>query len=240
MHERIRTSLLSVCARLAFMAGPVLLFSVALGGCFLVPSPTRPSSQPVSGPPVYVEDCATCHKAQAAGPYAASVHAAKGIRCGQCHVPGTHPDFTQPVRDGKCGGCHQPQFQQTLASKHFTNRGQLPLDSDRAAREALRREGFVVAEAGGRKFAGDAASGDLGGRLCVACHYDEHRLGLRAVQRTNFCVGCHTDRDDHFPADTADPTNRCISCHVRVGETVTGQVVHTHRFAMPGSDGGGQ
>jgi hypothetical protein len=190
----------------------------------------------VSGPVIYVENCEACHAAGAGKQYAESLHTAMGIRCGQCHVPGNHPDFTRPVGDGKCGGCHQPQFQETLASKHFTTRVQRALDSDRAARAVLRRGGFTVAVAGGRRFVGDTASGGLGGRLCAACHFDEHRLGLGAVRRANFCVGCHASREEHFPAATVEPTNRCVSCHVRVGETVTGQIVNTHRFALPGAE----
>jgi hypothetical protein len=148
---------------------------------------------------------------------------------------GNHPDFTQPVRDGTCAGCHQPEYQQTLASKHFATRVLQSLDRDRPARVVLRREGFVAAAGGGRRFVGDAASGEAGGRLCAACHYDEHRLGLRAVQRVDFCAGCHANREQHFPMDGS--ANRCVTCHVRVGESVTGQVVNTHRFALPGGAG---
>ena len=86
---------------------------------------------------------------------------------------------------------------------------------------------------GGRRFVGDPTSGELGGRVCAACHYDEHRLDLAVVQRPDFCTGCHTDRDDHFAFPTPGFTNRCVQCHVRVGETVTGQIVNTHRFAKP-------
>jgi hypothetical protein len=157
-----------------------------------------------------------------------------GIRCGQCHAGGNHPDFAQPVRDATCGGCHQPQFQQTLASRHFAARSPHPLDSDRAARAALRRDGFIVTAADGRRFVGDTASGELGGRLCAACHFDEHRLGLGAVRRVDFCVGCHANREQHFPSPDAEATNRCLACHVRAGESVTGQTVNTHRFAVPG------
>ena len=85
---------------------------------------------------------------------------------------------------------------------------------------------------------GDSSSGGLGGRLCAACHYDEHRLGLGVVQRAGFCTGCHTGREEHFP--TSGSTNRCVQCHVRVGETVSGQVVNTHRFARPGAEGAGR
>jgi hypothetical protein len=31
-----------------------------------------------------------------------------------------------------------------------------------------------------------------------------------------------------------------VECHVRVGQTVTGQVVNTHRFTMPGAEGTGK
>jgi hypothetical protein len=212
------------------------MLPIVLGGCFLAPwSPKRPPPGTVSGPVIYTEGCEACHAAGAGKQYAESLHAAMGIRCGQCHAAGNHPDFTQPVRDAKCGGCHQPQFQQTLASKHFATRFQYALDSDRAARAALRRAGFTVATAGGRRFTGDTASGELGGRLCAACHFDEHRLGLGAVKRATFCAGCHASREEHFPIPTAEPTNRCVSCHVRVGESVTGQIVNTHRFAVPGA-----
>jgi hypothetical protein len=217
----------------------LLVFALVLGGCFLAPwSPDRPDPGAVSGPAVYVERCETCHAARVGGQYAKSLHAAKGIHCGQCHTPGGHPDFVQPVRDGKCGGCHQSQYQQTLASKHFATRLQSSLDRDRAARSTLRRQGFTVTTTRGRHFAGDADSGDLGGRLCAACHYNEHRLDLAAVQRADFCVGCHASRENHFPLPMPGSTNRCVQCHVRMGTTVTGQVVDTHRFARPGAEGG--
>ena len=214
---------------------------LASAGCFLASSsPPRPESAgPVSGPPPYVEGCETCH-APVGAHYAQSLHTAKGIRCGQCHTPGGHPNFTQPIRDGKCGGCHQPQYQETLASKHFATRDRQALDADQAARNTLRREGFTVATAQGRRFVGDSSSGDLGGRLCAACHYDQHRLGLGAVQRADFCTGCHAKREEHFPDPTPGLTNRCVECHVRVGKTASGQVVNTHRFARPGAEGAGR
>ena len=218
-----------------------LVVPIVLGGCFLASSSLeRPAPGAVSGPLPYVEECATCHAAPVGEQYAKSRHMALGIRCGQCHTGANHPDqLMGPVRDAKCGGCHQPQFQQTLMSKHFATRVQSSLDHDRAAQAALRRAGFVTVAAGQRKFVGDAASGELGGRLCAACHYDEHRLDLAGVQRVDFCVGCHVNRNDHFPeaADTSTSTNRCVSCHVRVGKTVTGQIVDTHRFGIPGSEG---
>jgi hypothetical protein len=214
----------------------VVALAVALGGCFLAPwSPDRPNpAAPVSGPVPYVEDCQACHGAEASAAYAQSLHATKGIRCGQCHTPGGHPDFALPIRDGKCGGCHQPQYQQTLKSKHFASRDLRALDNDRAERATIRREGFTVPTPAGRRFVGDSSSGILGGRLCVACHYDEHRLGLATVRRADFCSGCHTGRTDHYPISTPDLTNRCVQCHVRAGKTVNAQVVDTHRFAKPG------
>jgi hypothetical protein len=209
--------------------------ALASAGCFLAPgSPPRPDSTvAVSGPAPYVEGCQTCHAAPVGAHYAQSLHTAKGIRCGQCHTPGDHPNFTQPIRDGKCGGCHQPQYQETLTSKHFATRDLRALDADRAARKELRLEGFTAASPEGRRFVGDSSSGELGGRLCAACHYDEHRLGLGPVQRVDFCTGCHAGREEHFPSPTPGLTNRCVECHVRVGKTASGQVVNTHRFARP-------
>jgi hypothetical protein len=209
--------------------------ALASAGCFLAPgSPPRPdSTEPISGPAPYVEGCQACHATPVGAHYAQSLHTAKGIRCGQCHTPGDHPNFTQPIRDGKCGGCHQPQYQETLTSKHFATRDKRVLDADQAARRALRLEGFTVAAPQGRRFVGDSSSGDLGGRLCAACHYDEHRLSLGAVQRADFCTGCHAGRGEHFPSPTPGSTNRCVECHVSVGKTVSGQVVNTHRFARP-------
>ena len=217
--------------------------ALASAGCFLAPgSPARPDpAGPVSGPAPYVEGCQTCHAAPVGAHYAQSLHTVKGIRCGQCHTPGDHPNFTQPIRDGKCGGCHQPQYQETLASTHFTTRDRRALDDDRAARTALRQEHFTAAAtAGGRRFVGDSSSGELGGRLCAACHYDEHRLGLGAVRRADFCTGCHAGREEHFPILTPGLTNRCVQCHVRAGQTASGQVVNTHRFALPGAEGTGR
>jgi hypothetical protein len=218
----------------------MLAIVLASGGCFLLNSPRPDPKAPVTGPAPYVENCQVCHATPVVAHYAMSLHTAMGIQCGQCHTPGGHPDFTQPVRDGKCGGCHQPQYQETLASKHFATRERLALDHDREARKTLRREGFTVSAAGGRRFAGDPASGELGGRLCAACHYDEHRLDLSGVQRADFCTSCHADRDNHFAIPTPGFTNRCVQCHVRVGPTVTGQIVNTHRFARPGATASGQ
>jgi hypothetical protein len=210
---------------------------LALGGCFLAPwSPKRPDSGQIAGPPVYVPDCGSCHAAVVDGPHTPSTHTAKGIRCGQCHAPAGHPDFTRPVRDGTCGGCHQSEYQQTVISQHFRDRLRRPLDNDRSARAALRQDGFIAATAGGHAFVGDASSGALGGRLCAACHYDEHRLGLGAVRRADFCVRCHGSREAHYPVPVAEGTNRCMACHVQVGETMYGQVVNTHRFGAPGSE----
>lgn len=228
----------------AWAARVLLVAPIALAsaGCFLAPwSPPRPDpAGPVSGPAPYVEDCQSCHAAPIGVHYAQSLHTAMGIRCGQCHTPGGHPNFTQPVGDGKCGGCHQPQYQETAASKHFASREQRALRDDQAARATLRREGFTAAAAGGRRFVGDSSSGALGGRLCAACHYDEHRLGLGAVQRADFCAGCHAGREEHFPIPTPGLTNRCVQCHVRVGQTVSGQVVNTHRFVRPGAEAAGK
>jgi len=215
--------------------------ALAIAGCFLTSSaPRRPAPTAVSGPAIYVENCATCHAVPTIAHYAESLHSAEGIHCGECHTPGNHPNFSQPVRDGKCAGCHQPEFQQTLVSKHFASRLQRSLDSDIAARRSLRRDGFTTPDGNARRFVGDSSSGELGGRLCVACHYDEHRLGLGAVQRANFCNGCHGDRQQHFPDGSPDTQNRCVTCHVRAGTTVSGQVINTHRFARPGTEDAGK
>ena len=215
--------------------GALLLAPFALGGCFVM-SWGRDAIPPVSGPAPYVEGCQACHGKTVGAHYAESLHTAKGIRCGQCHVAGGHPNFTAPVRDAKCGGCHLPQYEQTLASTHFATRDQRALDNDRAARVALRRERFSVPAATGRRFVGDSSSGELGGRLCVACHYDEHRLGLRVVRRADFCGSCHGGvTSNHFPIPTPGLENRCILCHVRAGVTESGQIVNTHRFAKPGA-----
>ncbi|HEV8585083.1 MAG TPA: hypothetical protein VGT02_08945 [Methylomirabilota bacterium] len=197
-------------------------------------APRRPDPAAIGGAAVHVERCATCHAARVAEPFARSRHAALGIACGQCHTAAGHPDFARPVQDGTCGGCHPAEYQQTPLSRHFATRVQRDLDGDRAARAALRREGFTAATAEGKRFVGDAAAGERGGRLCAACHYDEHRLGLGRVRSGDFCGGCHADRDAHFPVAIAGLANRCTQCHVRVGETVTGQIVNTHRFPVPG------
>lgn len=215
----------------------LLVLPAAVGGCFLASWRSDRSAQDdVSGPVVYVERCQTCHADRVGRQYAASVHAAKGIRCGQCHTAGHHPDFAEPVQDAKCGGCHQPEFQQTLASRHFATRRLHALNGDRPARVALRRAGFRAPTGGGSQFVGDADAGELGGRLCAACHYDEHRLGLGTVQRADFCVECHGRRDEHYA--TGAP-NRCVSCHVREGTTVMGRAISTHRFAIPGTGSAG-
>lgn len=213
----------------------VVPLAAALGGCFVASgAPPRANPASVSGPAVYVERCETCHAAYTSGPYTSSIHSARGIRCGQCHrAGGEHPDFTHPVTDAVCGGCHQPEYQQTLLSKHFTSRVRRPLDNDRTARAALRRARFVVTDASGGRFAGDASSDALGGRLCAACHYDGHRFGEAGTKRADLCTGCHAGRDDHYATAPAGATNRCTECHMRVGETLTGQVVNTHRFAVP-------
>ena len=209
---------------------------LGLGGCFLMGTwqPGRPDpAQPVSGPPVYAPDCRNCHEAPVGEAYAKSRHSAMGIRCGQCHTPGGHPNFTEPVRDSTCAGCHQPAYQQTVASAHFAVRQLRSLDNDQAARVTLRHEGFIATTPAGRRFVGDSASGPLGGRLCFACHYDEHRLGLGAVQRAQLCDGCHVGYEQHFNRQSAGEANRCTRCHVQEGTTDSGQVVNTHQFAKP-------
>jgi hypothetical protein len=217
----------------------VAALGLASAGCFVLSSPQSPRPDPkaVTGPAPYVEACATCHAGPTIARYAESRHTAEGIRCGQCHTPGAHPDFSEPVRDGKCGGCHQAQYEQTVASKHFASRVQRTLDGDRTARASLRRDGFTVPTGTTRHFAGDSSSGEMGGRLCAACHYEEHRLGLGRVKQANFCVSCHGDRQQHFAELTAEG-NRCVVCHARVGVTAVGQTVNTHRFAVPGREGG--
>ena len=217
-------------------ARTLLLASIALalGGCFLVSwLPGRRDSTPVvAGPAPYVEGCQSCHPAPAG--YAQSLHSAKSIRCGQCHRPAGHPDYTEPVRDATCGGCHQPQFEQVLATKHFATRELRALDGDRAARSLLRREHFIATSAVTRRFVGDSSSDALGGRLCAACHYDEHRFGLAAVHQANFCVDCH-GVPPHGPMPSSlGLANPCMECHVRVGTTAHGQVINTHRLTTSG------
>ena len=210
----------------------VLMVS-ALVGCALLPwARTRPDAELVTGTPLYVENCEACHVVPARN-YQESLHAAKGIRCGQCHVPGGHPDYSQPVSDGKCGGCHQDAYQQTLASVHYAKRALRPLDADREARKELRVHAFLDGEGGAARFVGDDSSGELGGRLCSACHYDEHRLGLGGVDSADACLGCHVKQVDHYPIAIPGLENRCIQCHVRVGTTVQGQTVNTHVFRSP-------
>jgi hypothetical protein len=214
----------------------VLLASlaIALGGCFVVSwlPGRRDTPASVSGPAPYVEGCERCHAAPAG--YAESVHAATGIRCGQCHRPAGHPDYTEPVRDATCAGCHQAQYEQVVATMHFATRDQRPLDGDRAARKTLRLEHFVAAGAETSRFVGDASSGALGGRLCAACHYDEHRLGLATVRQPTFCAGCHPAAELHAPVPSSAPTNPCMQCHTRIGTTARGQVVNTHLITRSG------
>lgn len=188
----------------------------------------------VSGPAVYEGNCEACHAGPVVEHYAESLHSFKGVRCGQCHVPGGHPDYARPIADGKCGGCHQDQYQETLRSPHFGSRVLLPLDADLAARKALRADGFRVAGVDRTRFAGDETANELGGRLCVSCHFDEHRLGRRATVRADFCTGCHADLAEHYAIEFPGLENRCIQCHVRAGTTVNGQVVNRHDFTMGG------
>src|SRR5262245_40823520 len=147
--------------RVAVRPSAILLVAAAvlgISGCFLMSrTPGRPDpAQPVSGPAIAAERCQTCHAAPVAEEYAKSLHAAMGIRCGQCHAPGGHPNFTQPVRDATCAGCHQPEYQQTIASLHFVDRQPRALDGDRSARVALRAEEFVATTNEGRRFVGDS------------------------------------------------------------------------------------
>jgi hypothetical protein len=139
------------------------------------------------------------------------------------------------VRDATCGGCHQPQYEHVLATAHFATRDLRVLDTDRAARTLLRREHFTAATPGARRFVGDWSSGELGGRLCAACHYEEHRLGVAAVRQAEFCVGCHAAATLHSPSPSSDLTNPCLACHVRTGTTARGQVVNTHLITTPGA-----
>jgi hypothetical protein len=217
----------------------LLLAVLGLAGCALLPwARKRPDPfGSVSGPAPYVDDCDSCHD-ERAEEYADSLHAAKGIRCGQCHTPGTdpdieedgHPDPAQPIADGKCGGCHQPQYQQTLATIHYSGRSLEALGADEYRREELREHDFVVGSGDAARFVGDEAAGELGGRLCAACHFDEHRLGRRTVESADACTGCHVGYLEHYPEAIPGFENLCTGCHVRVGVTDAGQVVNTHLF----------
>ena len=198
------------------LAAPVALASA---GCFLIPSAPRPDpNAPIAGPVPYVDNCQLCHASPVAAHYAMSVHTTKGIRCGQCHTPGGHPNFTQPVSDGKCGGCHQPQYQESLVSTHFATRAQMALDTTRPrGRRCARKASPRPPRRGVAASWATRPPGELGGRLCAACHYDEHRLDLAVVRRDGFCTGCHGARPDHFDFPAPEGTNRCLQCHVRVG-----------------------
>jgi hypothetical protein len=219
----------------AFVTAGSLTIALLSSGCFLAQrGPDRPAATAVAGTAIYRERCDVCHPAEVGGFHAGGPHAARGIRCGQCHRPAGHPEFLRPVQDGTCGGCHQSQLQQVVASKHSATRIRIPLDGDRAARVSLRRDGFVARTASGAYFVGDVAAGELGGRLCAACHYDGHRLGAASVQRKRSCTGCHADRDRHYPGGIGAATNRCVHCHMSGGETRTGQRVISHRFGSAG------
>ena len=202
----------------ALLAAPIALASA---GCFLVPSAPRPDpNAPIAGPVPYVENCQLCHATPVAAHYAMSLHTTKGIRCGQCHTPDGHPNFTQPVRTASAAAVTSRSTRRAWSARHFATRaaiapGPRPGRAEGAARRGLHR----ARTGGGRRFVGDSSSGELGGRLCAACHYDEHRLDLAVVRRDGFCTSCHGARLGHFPLPVPEGTNRCLQCHVRVGTT---------------------
>jgi hypothetical protein len=200
--------------------------------CLLACTHDAPSSVPGRVPFDLVAACPDWHTEPVLSRYAASRHAAKGLRCEQCHKGAAlDPGCAAPVGDGVCGGCHSAQYEQTLASEHFESRKQLALNDDPALRERVRRDGSAYDEGEYRVFVGDLGGG-RGGRLCTACHYDGHGLGLSSVRQEGFCLGCHDDQDDHYEDEEEAEgfTNRCMACHVRVGRTRTGQIVNDHSF----------
>ena len=181
-----------------------------------------------------------CHASPVAAHYAMSLHTTKGIRCGQCHTPGGHPNFTQPIRDGKCGGCHQPQYQESLVSTHFATRALM-----RPGPRPGRAEGAAPARASPRppRAAGAASWATRPrGSSAVACARRVTTTSIVSTSPscggTDFCTSCHGGAPGalRLPGRPTG-TNRCLQCHVRVGETVTGQVVNSHRFAQAGSGG---
>jgi hypothetical protein len=60
------------------------------------------------------------------------------------------------------------------------------------------------------------------------------------VRQSDFCTECHAGRENHYPMPTPGLPNRCTLCHVRAGQTVSSQVVDTHRFARPGAEAAGR
>ena len=221
-------------------AAPLVLVTA---GCFLTPGSSRPDpAAPIAGPAPYIENCQACHASPVAAHYAMSLHTAKGIRCGQCHTPDGHPNFAQPIRDGKCGGCHQPQYQESIDSTHFATRTLIALDDDpRGAKDRAQRG----LHRGPRRPA-EPLRGRLGvGRARrppvrrVSLRRAPSRPRRRAAGRLLHQLLTRA-RPAHFDFPTPEATNRCLECHVRVGETLTGQVVNSHRFAMPGAEGSGK
>ncbi len=189
-------------------------------GCFALRG-ADPWGEASPGAPIAEADCATCHSDIEAR-HAAGPHGAKNIACGQCHRGGGHPDFEVAVNDATCGSCHLAEYQQNALSAHAET---AVLVGAEISPQALRAQGFRAGERFVRR-SGEAEDG----RLCAACHYDQHALSLGSVRGAGFCESCHSGLVDHFELEAEG--NRCIGCHVEQDTTLVGQTVTSHSFAV--------
>jgi predicted CXXCH cytochrome family protein len=208
---------------------------------------------PVFHPPFTDGDCASCHKATAAGTApiapAASLNAKGADLCTPCH--GDFPERFKkawthaPAKSGDCVACHSPHASK---EKHLVASPPVLLCTschESIAKDLAAKSVHPPVKDGSCAKCHDAHAGDLkkglvkaGGDLCFPCHAPEKALLKARVQHAPFAKGdcgkCHDPHASNTAAQLRAPAAElCRKCH----DLAAAKTAQAHKsFPMAGAD----